>query len=257
MSAARNPTLARLLLAMTGVAGLSATAWADPRDTLRYHGDPVYIEPVVYERSEVVATITIDGECYEITECQGVRNGILEALADAGYDAWLDGYTIVVDKCHCTPRIRFQSCDYRLSVREECEELRLWVRPKHRSPYRGEIEPPVVRRDRYRIEDPAIIFDEPRGHAGKPEYRGREYGGREAREYGGREAREYGGREGREGSGGREYGGRDGRREPARYEPPSYETEYFGIGIGIDDDDNVSFDLDAGFFRDNSPTRRW
>lgn len=249
MFAARNTTLARLLLAMTGVAGLSATAWAQPRDVMRYHGEP---EAVRYEREEVIATIHIDGECYPITECQGVRAGILDAMEQAGYDVWLDGYTIVVAKGHCTPRIRFESCDYRLSVREECEELRLWARPKHRPRYE-EVEP-VYRRDRYRIEAPAIIFDRP-GYGDKPGYHG---GERERNDRPGN--REYGGREERGGREGREYGGREergGRRDEARYEPPSYETEYFGIGIGIDDDENVSFDLNAGFFRDLGDARRW
>lgn len=236
MSARRHTTLARLMLALTGVAGLSATAAAQPRDTLLYHGEAGRTRPQVLERSRVVATLTIDGECHEITSCQSVREAILEALECAGYDAWCEGYTIVVDTRWGEPRIRFRSHEYRLSVREECGELRLWVRPLHQ--HHEPVEVPQVRRDRYRIEAPAIIFDVRAGHGDKPGY------DRSSRGYD-RDERGYG----------QDRRSRDGR-EPSYREPARYETERFGVGLRIDDD-AVRFDLDAGFFRDTSAHGRW
>jgi len=240
---ARKTKTARVLLAITGVAALSAAAWAQPRDTIGNHGDPAYGEPAEFGSRHFVGSITVDGQHRDLDDREGVRAGVIDALRCAGYEVWTEGQTIVVNTCNGRPRIRLDSREYRLSVRDDHDGLHLTLRPRHRHQEEvGAIEPPIARRDRYRIEPPAIIFDEP-GHGGGD--RGR--GGRE-RDRNDRPGnrREYDGE--RRAGGPREYGGR---------EPGRYETEYFGIGIGIDGDDNVSFDLDTGFVRGSAGRTRW
>lgn len=251
---ARNTKTARLLLALTGVAALSAAAWAQPRTTLEYHGDPVYTQPLEMgrDRSSFVGTITVDGECHELYECDGVRAGIIEALECAGYDVWLEGREIIVDICHGSPRIRFHSHEYRLSTHRTHDELHLTLRPRHHHHEAEVIEPPVVR-DRYRVEAPAIIFDvsigggrDRDGWHGNARERNDRPGNRDER----RERNErYEMEDDRfQERGPREFGGRDEIR------PPSYETQRFdNRGRG---DQGVAFDLDAGFVNSQVPLRR-
>ncbi|MEZ6234896.1 MAG: hypothetical protein R3B68_11955 [Phycisphaerales bacterium] len=143
----RTNRLARVIVACAGACALTATASAqygrpDFRTPSRDRSyEPVrHVEPVrsvghghapVREvvREVVIAKVWIDGCCFEITECQGIRAGLIEALERRGYKVWCEGYTVVVDtSCH-QPRIRFESCEYDLVAREQCEQLRLWARP--------------------------------------------------------------------------------------------------------------------------------
>jgi len=257
---ARKSLSARLLLAMTGVAALSAAAWAQPRDTLRYQGDPVYNQPLGRDMSSFVGTITVDGQTHELYECDGVRAGIIEALECAGYDVWLEGREIVVDTCHGTPRIRFCSSEYRLSTYRGCDELRLTLRPRYRHHEGVEIIQPV--RDRYRVESPAIIFDvsigggrdrggyhEQRERNERPGNR-RDGDGDERPEDRGDRGERYESEDEPDGNerGPREFGGRDDIR------PPSYETQRFDSRSR--GDQGVAFDLDAGFVNSQVPIRR-
>ena len=177
----RTNRLARVIVACAGACALTATASAqygrpDFRTPSRDRSyEPVrHVEPVrsvghghapVREvvREVVIAKVWIDGCCFEITECQGIGAGLIEALERRGYKVWCEGYTVVVDtSCH-QPRIRFESCEYDLIQRERCDELRLWARAIERHP--------VVVHPAPRPVEP--VFRSPRydNSCGRPSYR--------------------------------------------------------------------------------------
>lgn len=262
-----KPKIAHMLVALGGLACVTATASAGPEfNILIGHGNPVYAQPIRYERERPAATIWIDGCPHDLYACDGIRAGIIEALECSGYDVWCEGSTIVIDtSCH-EPRIRWSSCEYRLSVRERCDELRLSVR---RSGHGHDLpEEPVIVRDRYRVEAPVVIGAHisigGRGGSGRdhgyreeprieprfePRLRGRE-DDRSVRP-GNREDDRSVRPGNREDDRSIRPGGRQDGRGPVYREPPSYETQRFD-----GDDSDVRFDVDGGFYR-AGPSATW
>jgi hypothetical protein len=157
MPARRTKRIARLLVALTGAAGIAAAASAQP-DILRYEGDPVYLEPAGRGQGRIVAHIEIDHhEHHDVYRGEDPCDILLMALEHAGYHAWMDGNTIVVDTCEGTPHIHFESREYRLTRRRHGDHIDYVIRRRYYHPHHDQVEAPVVIRDRYAT--PGIVFD--------------------------------------------------------------------------------------------------
>lgn len=157
MLARRTNRIARLLVAVLGAAGVAATASAQP-DVLRYGGDPVYLEPADRGHGHIVAHIEIDHhEHHDVYRGEDPCDILLMALEHAGYHAWMDGHTIVVDTCEGIPHIHFESREYRLTRRRHGDHIDYVIRRRYYHPHYEEVESPVIIRDRYAT--PGIVFD--------------------------------------------------------------------------------------------------
>lgn len=155
MSARKTNRITRLLVAICGVAALGGAASAQP-NALRYEGDPSYRAPD--HRGHIVAHITVDcGECHDVWECDDPAEVLLDALLCEGYDAWIEGCSVVVDRCHGEPRIRVDSREFRLTKRRGYDEVRYTFRQRYHHHEAEVCEKPVVIRDTYRVE-PGIVF---------------------------------------------------------------------------------------------------
>lgn len=219
MPATRSTPLVRCVLIAAGLAMAAAPALGQSRQSITIRTGHVNILPVHQRFDPVVASVRVDGRNYQITERQGVRAGIIAALECRGYRVWCEGYTIVVAAERRAPRLTFESCDYRMVVREDCGTLRIWVQAIDTRPVFVE---PVVRHDRYRIPEP-VACPPPARRVTPPVYH--------------RPAP------------------MPDRRGPVTHQPPRYETEHFGVGVRFRDDD-VRFDIHTGFTSGGSSRTR-
>lgn len=140
---------ARLILAMTTIAGLGTAACAQSIDLRRGQLEIDFGASTEFAPTVCVGTITVDGVRRDIDEWVGVKAGVIDALRCAGYDVWTEGQDIVVNICNGRPRLRFDSREYRLTSHIHGDELHISLRPRHG--HHGDVRTsePGFRRDDY------------------------------------------------------------------------------------------------------------